>query len=75
MTPDGIGSPRRPEVAARDEMVLDAIRELGKESGARVAAIRTACALERDALVHSLNRLRLAGKVERRDGYRWWTTD
>jgi hypothetical protein len=69
---DGIGRPRLPEVIERDEQVLAAVVEHGSEAGVRTAALRRACDLEHAPLVHSLNRLRRAGKVERRDGYRWW---
>jgi hypothetical protein len=69
---DGIGRPRTPEVVDRDERVLAIVRE-HDQTGVRTATIRERCSIENSLLVvHSLNRLRREGKVERRDGYRWW---
>lgn len=70
--PDGIGRPRPAETVERDEQVLAAVKELGAEHGVRTSGLRERCNLEAMPLVHSLNRLRRAGKVERREGYRWW---
>lgn len=71
---DGIGRPRTPEVVERDEQVLTVVRK-NHEHGVRTATIRAECGIENPLMVvHSLNRLRREGKVERRDGYRWWPT-
>lgn len=71
MTPDGIGAPRKPEIVERDELVLTIVNE-HNEHGARVGSIANTLELDIDLIKHSLSRLRRAGKVERRDGYRWW---
>ncbi len=70
--PDGIGRPRPVDVVERDDKVLAAVVDLGSENGVRTSALRLRLELGHAPLVHSLNRLRRAGKVERRDGYRWW---
>jgi hypothetical protein len=74
-TKDGIGRPRPPETVERDDKVLAAVVELGSENGVRTANLRTKTGLDKMPLVHSLNRLRRSGKVDRRDGYRWWPSD
>lgn len=71
-TPDGIGRPRPQAVVDRDERVYEALVELGRKNG--VSAHDLARHLDLDVLPvqHSLRRLRVYGRAQRKQGYRWW---
>ena len=77
---DGIGAPRKPSALEREAAILqEAIRLKAVEKrGLRYEDAAQACeravGIEptRKQVNYSLQRLALAGKLERRDGYVWY---
>jgi hypothetical protein len=72
--PDGVGSPRRREVVARDRSVLEMIKARHAQGlCTRLSDVRKVLPsdLSRSQSFYVLKRLQTAGLIERRAGYLW----